>query len=195
MSTHQQRDGVVGTDVRYLVVPGWTGSGPDHWQTHLERSYRGFSRVEQADWDVVERDEWVAALDRAVRGITRPVVLVGHSCGSVTIAQWAAQADTAGVVAALLVAPADVEAPTAPTATRGQAPLPSGRLPMRTHVVVADDDPYLDLARAHRLARSWGSTIETMTGGGHLATADGYGPWPRAATLLEQLTGIPLLPR
>lgn len=180
--------------MHYVVVPGWTGSGPEHWQSHLARSYRGFVRVEQSDWDRVDRDAWVDELDRTVRRLDGPVLLVGHSCGSVTIAQWAARGATRGVVGALLVAPADVEREDAPAPVRAQAPLPRLRLPLRTHVVHSDDDPYLTPERARELADAWGSTTETVHGAGHLATADGYGPWPRAAELVERLGGTALSP-
>lgn len=143
----------------------------------------------------MDREAWVHAVDVAVRAAPGPVVLVGHSCGAVAVAQWAAAGDVGQAVAALLVAPADVEAPTAPEPTRGQAPLPTGPLPLRTHVVAGEDDPYLGLARARRLAAGWGSTIETLPDAGHIATADGFGPWPRAAQLLEMLSGQPLTPR
>ena len=178
--------------MHFVVVPGWTSSGPAHWQTRLERGYRRFVRVEQDDWDRVDRESWVAALDRTVRSVSGPLFLVGHSCGSVTIAQWAAQHPTRGVVGALLVAPADVESVTAPEGIRGQAPLPTGPLPLRTHLVMSDDDPFLAPERATWLARSWGRTIESVAGAGHFATADGYGPWPRAAALVEQLSGTRL---
>lgn len=181
--------------MHHVVVPGWTGSGPEHWQTHLERTYRGFVRVEQTDWDVVERDAWVAAVDRTVRSLTGPVLLIGHSCGAVAVAQWLAGSPVGDVVGALLVAPADVEGPAAPEPIRGQAPLPVTSLPVRTHVVASDDDPFLAPDRARLLAGAWGSTVEWVAGAGHLATSDGYGPWPRVAALVEELSGTTLVRR
>ena len=32
---------------RYLILPGWQGSGPDHWQTHWQRLLPDARRVEQ----------------------------------------------------------------------------------------------------------------------------------------------------
>ncbi|GAA4625965.1 RBBP9/YdeN family alpha/beta hydrolase [Cellulomonas oligotrophica] len=174
--------------MHHVLVPGWTGSGPDHWQSHLERTLPGAVRVEQVDWDRVDRDAWIAALDRTLAGLEGPTFLIGHSCGSVTIAQWLAERRPRTVVGALLVAPADVESAAAPEAIRGQAPLPLRALPVPTHVVVSDDDPFLARPRALLLARAWGSTIETVPRAGHIATADGYGVWPRAAALVRQMT-------
>ncbi|GAA5014740.1 RBBP9/YdeN family alpha/beta hydrolase [Kitasatospora paranensis] len=175
--------------MHYLTVPGYTGSGPDHWQTHLENGHQGFSRVVQRDWDTVDRDRWVARLDEAVRGIDDEVFLIGHSCGSVTIAQWAATRWDSRAVGALLVAPADIEAADALPAIKVQAPLPTTELPMRTHLVASDDDPFLPLDRGRELATTWGSTFEVVPGGGHLATRDGYGRWDHVARLIERLSG------
>lgn len=175
--------------MHYLTVPGYTGSGPDHWQTHLENTYAGFSRVVQDDWDTVDRDRWVARLDETVRGIDGEVFLIGHSCGSVTVAQWAATRWDSRVVGALLVAPADVEAADTLPAITPQAPLPTVGLPLKTHLVVSDNDPYLALERGLMLAETWGSSVEIVPGGGHLATADGYGPWSHGAALIERHSG------
>ncbi|MFD9406063.1 RBBP9/YdeN family alpha/beta hydrolase [Streptomyces sp. NPDC059989] len=180
--------------MHYLTVPGYTGSGPDHWQTHLENTYAGFSRVIQDDWETVDRDRWVARLDETVRGIDGEVFLIGHSCGAVTVAQWAATHRDSRVVGALLVAPADVDAADTLPAISPQAPLPTVGLPLKTHLVLSDNDPYLSLERGLALAETWGSTVEIVPGGGHLATADGYGPWSHGAALIERHSGHVLEP-
>lgn len=73
-----------------LMVPGFTGSGPGHWQSILERAQAEYRRVQQRDWDHPEPAEWLQALDRAVRAEPGEVVLVGHSFGCLAIAKWAA---------------------------------------------------------------------------------------------------------
>jgi serine hydrolase len=170
----------------YITVPGWSSSGPGHWQTRLEETYEGFLRVLQDDWDTVERDRWVARLDQAVQSAEEEVFLIGHSCGSVTIAQWAATHHDRRVVGALLVAPADVESDSAPQAIRAQAPLPAVGLGMRTHVVISDNDPLLSLDRGLALAEQWGSSVEVIAKARHFATADGFGQWDYATTLIER---------
>lgn len=178
--------------MHYLTVPGYTSSGPDHWQTHLENTYAGFSRVHQDDWENPDATTWVARLDETVRAIDDDVFLIGHSCGSVTVAQWAASRWDKRVVGALLVAPADVEADDALPAIKPQAPLPRVTLPLETRLVVSDDDPHLSLTRAVALAEMWGSTVETITGGGHLNSGSGFGRWDHIAAVIEEQSGLPL---
>src|SRR5687768_12878655 len=97
---------------RVLVVPGYCGSGPDHWQTLWERLDARCLRVQQRDWEHPELSEWLAALDQAVASEPAPVVLAAHSLGCVLVAHWASSSAHAGkVLGALLVAPADLDSP------------------------------------------------------------------------------------
>ena len=75
-----------------LMIPGWNGSGPGHWQTLWEHEHPGFKRVEQANWTRPSRNEWLDRIDREVRSLDRPGFLVAHSLGCLAVAHWSAQA-------------------------------------------------------------------------------------------------------
>ncbi|MBS0244400.1 MAG: serine hydrolase family protein, partial [Proteobacteria bacterium] len=68
-------------DIDILIVPGWTGSGPDHWQTRWEKRLSTARRVEQADWDTPRVSDWVERIVAEVEASTRPPVIVAHSLG------------------------------------------------------------------------------------------------------------------
>ena len=92
-----------------LILPGWQGSGPGHWQWHWARLH-GHVVVEQNDWMRPLRGDWLARLDEAVIDAPGPVVLVAHSLACVLVAAWAAVSrHTARVRGALLVAPGNTE--------------------------------------------------------------------------------------
>jgi hypothetical protein len=112
-----------------ITVPGWTGSGPGHWQTLWERRDPQIRRVEQADWNNPVVADWVERLDEAVRAAPAPPVLVAHSLGCLTVVHWAAGTRTAQAAGALLVAPPDVESAGAPQPLRSFPPVPVVRLP------------------------------------------------------------------
>ena len=65
-------------EVEILIVPGYTNSGPDHWQTRWEQKLSTARRVEQEQWSKPERDVWVDKLIDEVNKATKPVVLVAH---------------------------------------------------------------------------------------------------------------------
>ena len=72
-----------------LVLPGWEGSGPRHWQTLWEQRH-GYRRVEQHDWNKPLRGDWIARLEDMVLSCDEPAVLVAHSLGCILVAAWAA---------------------------------------------------------------------------------------------------------
>jgi len=175
-----------------LIVPGWTNAGPQHWLTLWEQAHPEYRRVEQRDWDTPERVEWIATLDRAIRASVSPPILVAHSLGCIAIAHWTGEhrKDAAGrVSAALLVAPADVEAQTAPQEVRDFRPVPLAALPFPSVLVASRTDRSVSFARATQFAQAWGSSLVDAGDAGHLNTAAGYGPWPAGERILMDLVG------
>ncbi len=178
------------TEPPILIVPGWGDSGPQHWQTLWERTHPEYRRVVQRDWDTPDRLEWVATLDAAIRAAAAPPILVAHSLGCMAVAHWAdANALTIGarVAAALLVAPADVEAVFAPPAVQNFAPVPLMPLGFPSVVVASRTDDYVAWSRAGEFAAAWGSELVDAGDAGHLNADAGYGPWPFGEELLRRL--------
>lgn len=172
---------------RVFIVPGLGSSGPDHWQTHLERQHPDYVRVQQREWDAPDCSEWVATLEQALAGEDPSrVVLVAHSLGCATVAHWAARHGHA-IRGALLVAPADVDTTRfAGFPTTGFAPMPLLRLPFASTVVASSTDEWVTPTRARQFAAAWGSQLVEAGPAGHLNVASGHGPWPLATELLHQ---------
>jgi predicted alpha/beta hydrolase family esterase len=169
-----------------LILPGFENSGPGHWQTLWENAHPEYRRVQQRSWTEPTVDEWVKALDDAIVAAGTPVVLVGHSLGSITVAHHAAR-HARPVHGALLVAPANVEDPLMPDVVKSFAPIPRARLPFPSIVVSSSDDWIVDPDTARGLAESWGSRFVLLEKGGHINTDAGFGPWPAGERLLAEL--------
>lgn len=174
---------------RFLTLPGWHGSGANHWQTRWE-ALRGMRRVEQSDWEWPLRGDWLARLDEVVsspEGDGAPAVLVAHSLGCHLVAAWAAHTrQPQRVQAALLVAPPDLDALAAPQISTWK-PMLRKPLPFPSTVVLSDDDPYARPDRARRLAADWGSDVVDAGAHGHLNTASGLRDWPQGRDHLDAL--------
>ena len=177
------------SDVEILIVPGWSSSGADHWQSRWERSLKTARRIEQADWFLPNRDAWVGTLISTVAKAASdlPVVLVAHSLGVATVVHAAQKLPAGTVRGAFLVAPADVdnaagwpvtESYTFDQHHHGFAPLPLDPLPFPSMLVASANDPFCSLARAEILAKSWGATLAPAGDLGHINVASGHGPWP-----------------
>ncbi len=172
--------------IQVLIVPGYTGSGPGHWQTLWEQKHPEYRRVVQRDWHQPQLDEWVAALDTAIRHSQSPVVLVAHSLGCILITHWQLR-HSGDVRGAMLVAPADVERDDAPALVRSFSPIPLQPLPFSSIVVASSNDPYVSIERSRHFASTWGSRFVNLGPCGHIDTAAGFGPWRRGEVLLQNL--------
>jgi len=174
-------------DYEVLVLPGWHNSGPSHWQSRWEALFPAFRRVQQQDWLQPRCKDWVATLDQAVADASRPVIIIAHSLGCATVAQWATRHDSTAVAAALLVAPADVERATVASSLRSFAPLPRRRLGFPALLVGSDNDPCCTAWRAAELADVWGTDFRLITGAGHINAESGLGDWEAGLDLLATL--------
>lgn len=176
----------------YLIVPGYTNSGQDHWQSFMERKYTNVTRVMQDDWDNPAREAWIEKLERTIADTQGDIVLLGHSCGAVTVAQWSATHSCERVKALILVAPADVDDDSAIREIQQQRPLPTKYLNVPSLFICSDNDLHLSLPRAQKLAALWGSEMKIIPGAGHIHTAAGYGEWLLGEALFEDFTGMKL---
>lgn len=166
-------------DADILIVPGLRNAVEDHWQSRWEAKLPTARRVDLGDWHQPRKDRWVDNLATAVASCTRPVVLVGHALGVVTIAH-AAPLFPAGLVrGGFLVSPHDVEAgDEIPGLEKAFAPIPRDPLPFPSVLVASRSDPHCAFARAEDLSYAWGSALSDAGDAGHIDAASGHGPWP-----------------
>jgi serine hydrolase len=139
-----------------LLVPGWNGSGPGHWQRIWQTRFPNAQVLEQNDWEQPKLDDWLKNLERAVRDSRRPLILVGHSLGSSLIAHWSSRSRYVDRVrGALLVAPPWLDhSASLPPQLRDFAPVPPKELRFPSWLVASKNDPYLPLPLARCLAIS-----------------------------------------
>lgn len=167
-------------DIDILIVPGWTNSGPDHWQSRWQRNMKHARRVEQADWDRPQIDDWVSCIVAMARHASRPTVLVAHSCGVNAVVRAAPRLTETRIVGAFLVAPSDLkpEQDIWPAKWGGFAPLPMEPLPFPSKLIGSSNDPFCSVERAQDIGAAWGSDVSIIGGAGHINTESGHGPWP-----------------
>lgn len=183
-------------DVDILIIPGWSSSGPDHWQTRWETRLPNAKRVEQEDWYKPTRDGWANRIVAAVRAASRPVVLVAHSAGCSAVAHAAEHLRHGDVAGGFLVAPASERAKRAiPGMAADFIPHRRERLPFPSVLIASATDPYCTPEEARELAEAWGSQYVDAGDSGHLNTESGHGPWPdgllRFGGFLKGLGAVP----
>jgi hypothetical protein len=178
-----------------LIVPGFQGSGPAHWQSWIEAQLPGARRVADIDWERPILARWANAVRDAIDRSPGPVWVVAHSFGC--LASVVAAADRPDRVAGLmLVAPADPDRFT-PTGLRDATDhhdrdslaqwIPRHALPAPSLVVASTNDPWVRLSSAAYWADCWGSQLVDIGPAGHINVDSGHGPWPQGLALLQRL--------
>lgn len=175
-----------------LIVPGYTNSGPDHWQTRWENKLSTARRVEQDERSKPVREDWVAKVVEAVNEAERPVVFIAHSLGIPAVIHGIPEFRNR-VAGAFFVAPPDVTNPEIrPRHLMTFGPYPSDPLPFPSITVASRNDPFSSFEKAEEAAAAWGSLFIDAGDAGHLNTESGHGPWPEGtmtfANFLTKLT-------
>ena len=195
MQTYRRTEKRVENDTPVLLVPGLGGSDATHWQAQWRDHHEGCVFVQAINWNLPERESWLAGLDFAIRACAIPPLLVAHSLGCALVAHWVAQehkrngsVPNVPVCGALLVAPADVDSDAhTPPETHVFAPMPLIVFPFPATVVVSTNDPYIDPVRAQLFATAWGAEFVNIGPRGHINADSHLGDWQEGWDLLKGL--------
>ncbi|MBE2314979.1 alpha/beta fold hydrolase [Solirubrobacter sp. CPCC 204708] len=159
----------------YLILHGYQGSGPGHWQSWLAGRLRsGEATVhfpDLPDADHPQLDAWLDALEREMDQFAEPPVVVCHSLACVL---WLHHVERGGKPAerVLLVAPPSRAG--VPEALEPFFPVPDVR-PGNARLVCAENDPYCPEGAANVFT---GLPTDVLPAQGHINPEAGYGPWP-----------------
>jgi predicted alpha/beta hydrolase family esterase len=183
------------TDATVVLVPGLRGHVEDHWQTLLAVTLPNVRTVPPLGRNEPSLEARVTLLDRIVEDVDGPVVIVAHSAGVLVTVHWAATYEGTSVVGALLATPPAFAAelpPEYPSIRRlrdnGWLPIPRRPLPFPSILATSTDDALGNPVRLRAMANAWGSREYSLGAVGHLNRASGFGSWPEATSLIEQLT-------
>jgi len=171
----------------YFIIPGYGGSGPEHWQSYFEQLGDHFHRIVQVDWDAPDIKEWAANIDKAIQGYELEyVVLVAHSLGCPTLAYWAQQYQRK-IKGALLVAPPDVELLQDKLQVTLFDAIPAEKFNFKTIVVASTNDHWAGIEIAKEYAQNWGSDFINIGDAGHINDQSGFGDWKQGQEILKRL--------
>lgn len=173
--------------LRVLILHGWNGSEPPHWQDWLAKKLESegiiVSFPELPKKDHPDRDEWVAtALEEIER--FKPNAVVCHSLGCTLWFHLVNTYQIEGIEKLLLVSPPynQTEIPT--IATFFPVETPKELQAKQTLMVVSDDDPYLSMKQAGELFQTLDVKTKILQEAGHINSESGFGPLPLAYDFL-----------
>jgi predicted alpha/beta hydrolase family esterase len=183
------------TDATVVLVPGLRGHVEDHWQTRLAATLPNTRTVSPLGRNEPSLSARVSLLDQIVEDVDGPVVIVAHSAGVLATVHWAATYTGTKVVGALLATPPAFAVPLPPEypsvsqlRDNGWLPIPRRPLPFASILATSTDDALGNPVRLRAMANAWGSREHSLGAVGHLNPASGFGEWPAATPLIEELT-------
>jgi predicted alpha/beta hydrolase family esterase len=170
-----------------VIVHGWQGSGPDHWQSWLANQLRDAGREvrypDLPDADTPQLQPWLDALRATLDGLPDDGFdVVAHSLGAVLWLHHVASPNDAPRAARVaLVAPPSPNTGLVEIAEFFPPPLDIDVVRHAadgTVLVGSDNDEYTPegFGAAYGLPLKIATTI--IEGGGHLNDKSGYGAWP-----------------
>lgn len=173
----------------FLILHGYEGSGPEHWQSWLAGQLReAGERVAYPDLPdphAPALPAWRDALARELRALHGELTVVAHSLACILWLHHCDEPVTGDARAArvLLVAPPSLAGAPEPLHSFFPVPLDRGRVAAaatETRLVCSPDDPYCPEDAAALYAAALGLEHDVLDGAGHINPDAGYGPWPAA---------------
>ncbi len=196
----------------FLLLHGWGGNKPGHWQEHLARELavagHDVHYPKMSDPLNPEPQAWMDMLHTALSAIPADAELtvLTHSLGAINWMHHAAMAQGMGesrpgpqAARVLLVAPPYVIREIPPLDLAGAAqffPPPLDKAGMalvsrETILVASDTDDYATFDQSSAYADGLGIAPQKLAGAGHISPYYGYGAWPWA---LDWALGRAFLP-
>jgi predicted alpha/beta hydrolase family esterase len=170
----------------YLLLHGWGGSGPEHWQSWLARRLRAVGEFVRypslPDSDDPQRDAWLNALHTELGAPPGERVVVCHSLAVLLWLHYARQPSVGSVARFLLVAPPGPSVNNPQVESFFPAPLDGAALRRSARevlLVCSAADPFCP----EQAALLYGAPLDIETQvlpaeARHINVAAGYGPWP-----------------
>lgn len=201
------------TDV-YLILHGWGGNKPGHWQEHLAAALTGAGAdvryPKMPDPTDPDPRAWMDTLHTALAGVSADAALtvLTHSLGAINWMRHAAMAQDAGprpgpqADRVLLVAPPYVVPEIPPLDLAGAAGFFPPRLSKegiaalarQTVLVASDTDDYATMDQSAAYATGLGIEVYQLPGAGHISPYYGYGEWPWVVDWCLRRADLPPLP-
>lgn len=172
--------------IHTVIVPGVGGSEYNHWQTILQKQLMpSCSRVQQTDWNLPILKNWVTELVKTVTAIKGDIQIIAHSFGCLTTVAALAQHPelNSKVKNLVLVAPANPARFGDSGFARNsqndyQTYFHQLKILVPTHLIISENDPWLEFQDALQLAKSWKLNPINLGQVGHINVASGFGSFP-----------------
>jgi predicted alpha/beta hydrolase family esterase len=174
--------------MKLLILHGWGGSDWPHWQAWLASEVAkdygtvSFPLIQHPHYPRLNR--WRKEALRHLEDF-RPDTVVCHSLANTLWFHLAHREEIPHPIERLfLVAMPSLNARLETISTFYPCPLPERLYAKEVQLIVSDNDPYITVEEAERIAGHYAIPLTVLPGAGHINAESGYGEWP---WILEQI--------
>ncbi len=194
----------------FLILHGWGGNKPAHWQEHLYTALTAAGKKvhypKMPDPTAPVKEAWLAKVAEEFDeiGTGKPLTVVCHSLGAITWLHYVTQTTERLAERVLLVAPPyvipEVPPTDAPPGVSGFFPpaLDSEavqRAATETHFIASDSDDYATFEQTKAYSDRVNCPIHLLPGAGHISPYWGYGEWEWVRNWCLRTAEMPPVPR
>jgi len=164
---------------RVLILHGWGGSDFPHWQSHLAskvaKEYGTVSFPLLDNCHFPSKNRWVKQVKKILKEF-KPDTVVCHSLAN-TLWFWLCQEEMETVERLFMVSPPSLSTKEDTIKTFFPCSIPQNIYAREVHLIVSNNDPWVKLDEAQKMAETMGSTYTVVEDAGHINADSGYGKW------------------
>jgi predicted alpha/beta hydrolase family esterase len=173
---------------RVLILHGWGGSDHPHWQSELASEIaKNYGRVSFPLLDnchFPSKNRWIKQVKKLLEEF-KPDTVVCHSLAN-TLWFWLCQEEIDTIEKLYMVSPPSLTTTEPTIKTFFPCEIPQNIHAKEVHLIVSDNDPWVKLDEAQKLAKSIDAHYTVIKNGGHINADSGYGKWELIETLITK---------
>lgn len=173
---------------RVLIIHGWGGSDYPHWQAwlagKLAANYGTVSFPLLDNPHFPSKNRWVRQLKEIIERF-KPNIVVAHSLGSVLWLLTVPEIDIS-LDKLILVAPPSKDTKIDTIKSFFPYSIPNNLKSKESLIIVSDNDEYIDIKEAMKIASECGADLKIIPNAGHINAKSGFGKWEYIEKLLER---------
>ena len=176
---------------KVLILHGWGGSDHPHWQSELAseiaKNYGTVCFPLLDNCHFPSKNRWIKQVKKILEEF-KPHTVVCHSLSN-TLWFWLCEENIVEVEKLFMVSPPSLNTTEQSIKTFFPCEIPQNICAKEVHLIVSDNDPWIQLEEAESMAKSINASYQVINNAGHINADSNYGKWE----LIEDLV-IPKKP-
>ncbi len=166
--------------MKVLILHGWGGSDAPHWQAELSceiaKNYGTVSFPLLDNCHFPSKNRWVKQVKQILKDF-KPDTVVCHSLAN-TLWMWLCEeGDITELERLFMVSVPGLQTKENTIKTFFPCPLPKNIYAKEVQMLVSDDDPWVKLDEAEKIATHYHASFTVLENAGHINADSGYGKW------------------